>query len=721
TTPVVASAQAATKLVRYRGVSVRVPASWPVYSSARTCVRFDRHAVYLGSPSAGQNCPTRPAIGRTESILIQPASGASDVPGGGSAAELRRGGQIISATWQHDPTVIRSALGVRSLNALAPPKPSAPSAGVRRAARTAAATSHQTAPPGQVYTGQGFDACSAPSTAQLASWSGSPYHALGVYIGGANSACAQPNLNASWVSSQSAADWHLLPIYVGLQAPSNSCGCQAMNASGAAAQGTQAAQDAVAHAQALGLGAGNPIYDDMEAYKRVSSNTGPVLAFLNAWTQTLHAAGYRSGVYASDSSGVADMVSQYGTAGFTAPDVIWTASWNNTANTADSTVPGTDWANHQRVHQYAGGSNVSYGGTTLNIDKDYVDAPTAAYGGGGPPITGPPVASVAPTVSGTPAAGQILSDQHAQWSQSPSSYGYQWQLCDKTGANCTAVPGATGPNITVPASDTGHTLRVVETAANSLGTGVQSTSPPTAVIARSVQGYWAFNLAGHVFNSVYQPNYGALSGNAAHDVKGMAASPGDKGYWLAGQHGTVLAFGGAPTHPQIHPSHSIIGMAPTKHGGYWLYSSLGNIYPSKGSTSFGSPVLSHMRINDVVGMATSADGKGYWIATRWGTVIGYGSVRGRRRFHISGAVRGITASAHGYWIYTSTGHVYGSAHTNTFGNPAAHGANNIVGLVPAPANKGYWLISGGGRVFNVGAAPAYPALKPGGHVQGLAG
>jgi Rv2525c-like, glycoside hydrolase-like domain len=69
------------------------------------------------------------------------------------------------------------------------------------------------------YTGQGFDACTAPSVAQMQAWrQQSPYRAIGIYIGGSDRACAQPNLTASWVSRQQQAGWHFIPIYVGPQA-----------------------------------------------------------------------------------------------------------------------------------------------------------------------------------------------------------------------------------------------------------------------------------------------------------------------------------------------------------------------------------------------------------------------------------------------------------------------------------------------------------------------
>ena len=57
---------AATKTVRYRGYAMRVPASWPVFHLSRrstVCVRFNRHAVYLGAPGARQACPATPPAG----------------------------------------------------------------------------------------------------------------------------------------------------------------------------------------------------------------------------------------------------------------------------------------------------------------------------------------------------------------------------------------------------------------------------------------------------------------------------------------------------------------------------------------------------------------------------------------------------------------------------------------------------------------------------------
>ncbi len=405
------------KTVRYRGYSVRVPAAWPVYRlspSSPTCVRFNRHAVYLGAPSAAQRCPAH-AAGRTEAILIAPRAGVthsgfrtgaaaqpaqlSGAPGG-RETEFNdpTGGVTVTATWNRAPKLIERALRVRALRslrvrALAPPTSTRGLSNARLQPQ-ARRVSHAT---GTTYTGRGFDACSTPSENTMSAWGSSPYRALGIYIGGANSACAQPNLNTSWVDTEWAAGWHMIPIYVGLQAPSNSCGCAAITPSQATSQGSAAAQDAVAQAQAVGIGAGNPIYNDMEGYSHTQANTTAVMNFLAAWTNQLHAEGYASGVYSSGSSGIADLVSRYGTT-YPEPDNIWVADWNGSASTSDPYLSVADWPSHQRVHQYRGAHNESYGGATINIDSDYLDGGTA-FGGTVTPAAAPSL-QVSPSPNG---------------------------------------------------------------------------------------------------------------------------------------------------------------------------------------------------------------------------------------------------------------------------------------------------------------------------------
>lgn len=365
-----AAASPPVKLVRYLGVVVGVPRGWPVVDLARhpaTCVRLDRHAVYLGRPSPEERCPAE-AIGRTETLLLQPAAQASRA-GDGPGATLRRGRVLVSATWGSRPGIIRRALRLRSLLPLASPTPPAAAAArVRPVARTSAVT-----------TGLGFDACATPSEATMNAWGASPYRTVGIYLGGQNMACRQPNLTTSWVTDETAAGWHFIPTYVGLQAPGTSCGCGTIDPASAVSEGQSAAADAVAQAQAVGIGQGNPIYFDMEAYTTTTSNTRAALTFLSAWTTALHGAGYLSGVYSSGASGISDLVGSLGSS-FTPPDDIWIAEWNGRQSTVSSYVPAADWPNHQRLHQYSGDTNATYGGITISIDGDYVDGAVAVAG-----------------------------------------------------------------------------------------------------------------------------------------------------------------------------------------------------------------------------------------------------------------------------------------------------------------------------------------------------
>jgi len=228
-----------------------------------------------------------------------------------------------------------------------------------------------------VFTGYGFDACTAPSSRSMRAWrKSSPFEAVGVYVGGRNRGCTQPNLTAAWVREQVANGWHLIPIYVGLQAPTSSCtSCATLNSSFAAAQAETEAEDAVADAEAIGIGPGSPIYHDMESYTRTASATASTMTFLAAWTTRLHELGYASGVYSSSASGIADLDRRWGTS-FASPDNIWTANWNGDADTEDPNLSDDAWPNHQRIHQYRGGHDEVWGGVRINIDSNYVDAMT---------------------------------------------------------------------------------------------------------------------------------------------------------------------------------------------------------------------------------------------------------------------------------------------------------------------------------------------------------
>ena len=328
--------QPASQRVAYRGYTFTIPRTWGVISLAahpRTCVRFDRHVLYLGVPGRSQDCPST-LVGTTEALLVQPATART------TAAAMYPVDRLITvttrritvtATYSADRALIgrilaSAALRVPVRGTSAAASPEAPGNGPARIAGRAVLPASATD-----FTGKGFDACTAPSVATMQAWlRSSPYRAVGIYIGGSDRACAQPNLTASWVSQQQSSGWRFMPIYVGPQASLGEL-------HGVTRQAVSAAQDAVAQARLLGFGPGAPLYYDMEAYS--ATLNGRVLRFLTSWTRELHTLGYSSGVYSNSLSGIQALVNNYANPADTMPDVIYDALWNGAANTSDPILP----------------------------------------------------------------------------------------------------------------------------------------------------------------------------------------------------------------------------------------------------------------------------------------------------------------------------------------------------------------------------------------------
>jgi Rv2525c-like, glycoside hydrolase-like domain len=242
-------------------------------------------------------------------------------------------------------------------------------------------TTTTTVKPATVH--KAFDACAAPSTTTMNAWmSKSPYTSVGVYIGGANRGCAQPNLTASWINTVWSQGWKLLPIWVGPQAPCTTLSNTTKITSDPSQAYSQGAAQANAAADAaIGLGlAWAPIYYDMEAYPRGGTCSQSIVNFTEGWVRTLNYRGYSAAMYSSLCSGILDQAASAQDPAHSPLNAIWIAAWNNTPNiygfTGSCALSDLQWNQHQRVHQYIGGHNEAYGGVTINIDTNAVDGPT---------------------------------------------------------------------------------------------------------------------------------------------------------------------------------------------------------------------------------------------------------------------------------------------------------------------------------------------------------
>ncbi|WP_112248006.1 DUF1906 domain-containing protein [Kribbella monticola] len=371
--------------VSYHGYQVTVPASWPVVDLTKdptACVRYDRPAVYLGSSTAQASCPAH-LVGRSEGIVLAPLNKAARSTDGELQVAAPDAGVLVTAYYA--PGGEQAARNVLSTGRV-----TSKSAGI-------AQPKAQAATPSVVATGtlngQAFDACSAPSQTAMNAWDSSPYKAIGIYISGDLRACGQANLTPAWVTANQAR-WQFLLVDLGKQAPcSNYRSKMSADPATARAEGRTAATNAITSAAALGFAQRSAIYSDIEGYTSTAACKAAVLSYLSGWTTELNSRGYVAGAYVSAASGAVDLASAYNSTAYTRPDNLWFARYSTPPvnDTSDKSIPATYWANHQRVHQYVGGHDETYGGVKINVDTNVVD------------LTAPPLALS--SFTGTGAAG----------------------------------------------------------------------------------------------------------------------------------------------------------------------------------------------------------------------------------------------------------------------------------------------------------------------------
>ena len=270
---------------------------------------------------------------------------------------------------------------------------------------------HYTDPSGKpppdvgVIQAQGFDACRLPTISEMQTWwNQSPYTFYALYVGGIHVPSFCGLADAAWVKAVHQQGWSFVPTWVGPQAPCSSY-THKMSSDPAISyqEGRQEADAASSAAAAKGLTnygwGGTIIYYDLEPYGVPTPECRqPVSAFMNGWVEQLLELGNLSGGYGSSNSYPSDWSTIPNI-----PDDVWPASWYTNVYDPYATVFGISWleglwTNHQRIRQYAGEVNNTWGGVTLNIDIDVADGMVAM------PPTKPlagPIITTSPTIEDT--------------------------------------------------------------------------------------------------------------------------------------------------------------------------------------------------------------------------------------------------------------------------------------------------------------------------------
>lgn len=103
-----------------------------------------------------------------------------------------------------------------------------------------------------------------------------------------------------------------------------------------------------------------------------------------------------------------------------------------------------------------------------------------------PDLPAPPALQIAPTISGQAEDGQTLTAHPGSWANSPTSYQYQWELCEAAGTDCGSIIGATSATYEITANDVGKRLVVEVVAVNAGGQSVPGYSSATPVVIAAV-------------------------------------------------------------------------------------------------------------------------------------------------------------------------------------------------------------------------------------------
>jgi hypothetical protein len=153
--------------------------------------------------------------------------------------------------------------------------------------------------------------------------------------------------------------------------------------------------------------------------------------------------------------------------------VITGAASNVAAFRYDAVAAARDY----NANAYAGGPTNPFG--TVTTDNEQASL-YATYSPEEAPAA--PVNTSPPTITGIPQQGQPLSEHNGSWTNSPTSFAYQWLQCDALGSGCLPISGATKQTYVSIAGDVEHTLRVQETTGNEGGAGAAAVSAATAKV-----------------------------------------------------------------------------------------------------------------------------------------------------------------------------------------------------------------------------------------------
>ena len=224
---------------------------------------------------------------------------------------------------------------------------------------------------------------------------------------------------------------------------------------------------------------------------------------------------------------------------------------------------------------------------------------TSSGGGGVPANTAAPVASGSLTV------GSTLSCTQGTWTNSPTSYAYQWQ---RGGAN---ISGATSASYVTVTADGGTSVGCLVTATNAVGSASQA-SNTLAIAAGGATSVWS--AADATANGMTLTNGGLTVASTAvvgtwQSIRGTISRSSGKMYVeFVTSAATTMIVGAGTANTGFTPT-TYLGGAASSFGGYNNATEYGTDFTAIYALGTGNALA-----GDVVGMAIDFGAGKVWLA-----------------------------------------------------------------------------------------------------------